>query len=623
MSLVPRTPVQAVGRRSGVVVRADVRRDSHGFEDIDDFWAEDSDGNDDSSGEPGRGNFEFSDSREEEDDAGSSQVRYHRNIVSGLPPPTVRKKRPSPEPEPVAVKGLHNTLLSPSAHAPREDEPSEVNISFGNMSSPASTVKNRRSSSSMDLTNVDVVTPVQSPAPSPRPQAANPPSRRDASLSDTSVFSVPRRQPPPLEPLPVVRSQDDDDEKADDAFEGRRESAPSRTSDADFDFAAPAFEASDPFENDMTPIAQAEEHKLTSPADMSGVQMQLFASPPTSPARPKTPPPTKKKAKRPPPATNDADLLDNASLVQVAAAKPAAVKPVKPKTKGRPRKKKAEEAATDTSMTTDTEAPRRQDATDDEADSDHNGPRRSKRRRIQPLAWYKCERPVYERRDNGLGLILPTISHIERAGTTSPVKNAGAPRKRGPRHAAFPAANLPAEYTYRTTDSGELWDEAAATAKTVKMIGRYGTSDTFALPATDGHPPGFAGQTFNVVGNASVPTWISGRVLLPPQALKAPESVGACTQVFVVVACQPNALEVSFGHPSDSVFQDTTAQRYTLGPGDEFYVPANNAYFLRNHSPTVEAELRFMILKPKPGDKAKKATDGKKAKKAKKAKKGE
>lgn len=31
----------SVGARSGVVVRSDVRKDAQGFEDIDEFWADD------------------------------------------------------------------------------------------------------------------------------------------------------------------------------------------------------------------------------------------------------------------------------------------------------------------------------------------------------------------------------------------------------------------------------------------------------------------------------------------------------------------------------------------------------------------------------------------------------
>ena len=35
--------------------------------------------------------------------------------------------------------------------------------------------------------------------------------------------------------------------------------------------------------------------------------------------------------------------------------------------------------------------------------------------------------------------------------------------------------------------------------------------------------------------------WISGVVHLPPKAIKDEESVGECTQIFVVGSCQPDS----------------------------------------------------------------------------------
>lgn len=50
-----------------------------------------------------------------------------------------------------------------------------------------------------------------------------------------------------------------------------------------------------------------------------------------------------------------------------------------------------------------------------------NMPRRSKRRRIKPLKWYKGEHLVYERSDSGIGLVLPIVAGVERAGTKTPM----------------------------------------------------------------------------------------------------------------------------------------------------------------------------------------------------------
>lgn len=47
----------------------------------------------------------------------------------------------------------------------------------------------------------------------------------------------------------------------------------------------------------------------------------------------------------------------------------------------------------------------------------------------------------------------------------------------------------------------------------------------------------------------------------------------------------------------DDFFDPDQATRFLLNPDDEFYVPARNAYYLKNHSPTVTCEMHFMILK--------------------------
>ncbi|KAF0701110.1 Aste57867_8407 [Aphanomyces stellatus] len=225
----------------------------------------------------------------------------------------------------------------------------------------------------------------------------------------------------------------------------------------------------------------------------------------------------------------------------------------------------------------------------DASDSDEGLVRRSKRKRIKPLEWYKCERPVYERRQSGVGLILPTISHIERAGTKTPVKRPIKTIKN--KATAFSTDDLPTEYSYFAKDSGELWDESNNESKEVRMIARCKSSEVFALPGVEGYPVGFAGQTFNEDGGGpALPTWISGRLLLPAQGIKQPESVGNCTQVFVVLSCQPGSLEVAYGLPSNGVYDDKTAQRYLLSPGDEYFVPPNNATALHDIealSPTI------------------------------------
>ncbi|OQR93404.1 hypothetical protein THRCLA_08449 [Thraustotheca clavata] len=679
-----------VGRRSGVVVRADVRRDSHGFEDIDDFWADESYSND-SDSEENEGNISGEGRNVQAVTSGVLQAKTHTHLrrrslglqkdkevatteetrlepvvtpvrppplarlprtpepPTPTPPPTLRKKKRSPRPsveEPVAVK----------------DEPSEINISFGNISSPASTVRNDRDTTSMDLSGHDIGTPTSPPRSSRTEEA------RDVEMSDASLFSIPRQQQTQSGGrVPSVSSKSSGkassrlamppSETQEESARGKKttpSTPPSEVEDEnpnprefedaqndfepDFDFGeGDDIDDNAPFNTDMTPIPRTEDHELNSPDEPTSPVRRMQLTTPPSISKPRAATPTKKK----PTASRESDNeMDDEPLVEAVAKQSKQRKEPKktkgkgkrknvqnddtgaesntesnapPKnTKGRPRKKKARSDNDEANTSTENATPNRQTMgfTDDEADSDLSGLRRSKRRRIKPLEWYKCERPVYERRDNGLGLILPTISHIERAGTTTPVKNTTTTRKKVSKHATFPKSSLPSEYTYLTNDSGELWDEASETSKTIKMIGRYGTMDHVALPTEEGFPSCFAGQTFNISGGkTTLPSWVSGRLLMPPLAVKQPESVGSCTQLFVVVSCQPGALEVAYGHPSDPTFIDSTALRFTLSPGDEFYVPTNNAYYVRNHSKTVEAELRFTILKPKifkDGDKKKK-----------------
>ena len=90
-----------------------------------------------------------------------------------------------------------------------------------------------------------------------------------------------------------------------------------------------------------------------------------------------------------------------------------------------------------------------------------------------------------------------------------------------------------------------------------------------------------------------------GHLALPPKSIKDYESVGLCAQTFTVCHCQPNSLEVSIADPENpEKYDDDTAQRFLLGPGDMFRIPQNNTYQLKNHSKTVEALLTWNIIRP-------------------------
>ena len=113
---------------------------------------------------------------------------------------------------------------------------------------------------------------------------------------------------------------------------------------------------------------------------------------------------------------------------------------------------------------------------------------------------------------------------------------------------------------------------------------------------------GKAGQAFNVMNddNNNYPGHIMGSLILPPNAIKDPESVGPCAQTFTVVSGQRGAVEVAYADPDgpDGVYEADSAQRFLLGPGDMFRVPPGNCYRLQNHSTMTDCMLTWTIIRP-------------------------
>ncbi|CCI42039.1 unnamed protein product [Albugo candida] len=246
-----------------------------------------------------------------------------------------------------------------------------------------------------------------------------------------------------------------------------------------------------------------------------------------------------------------------------------------------------------------------------------DGLRRSGRKRYKPLAWYKGEHYVFERRQSGIGCVIPTVVGVERAGTHTPSKleengskssrPTRKPRQPRTKLKPFPREKLPKEFTYQDNEWAEIYDHTADCLNRMNIICRANEIEHRQLPPSEGQTiAGFAGQSFNL--NTSIPysRWISGRLLLPPGASKEAESVGEAVQIFYVQNTQPDALEVAYTpaiskskgetEPVD-YFDLEKATRFLLRLGDEFYIPTRNAYYLKNHSETAEAELRFLILR--------------------------
>uniref|UniRef100_A0AAV1V4A0 Mif2/CENP-C cupin domain-containing protein n=1 Tax=Peronospora matthiolae TaxID=2874970 RepID=A0AAV1V4A0_9STRA len=238
---------------------------------------------------------------------------------------------------------------------------------------------------------------------------------------------------------------------------------------------------------------------------------------------------------------------------------------------------------------------------------DGSGLRRSKRRRFKPLAWFKSEHMVYERTFVGVGTVMPTVVGVERLGLDSPTTKrtkAKPPSKRTNNSKALALKELPKDVQKKIVDSewATLYDGQAGCMNDLNVICRSNEIRLRKLPTEERGGAvvhAFAGQSFNLFSPSPFARWISGRVVLPPGAWKEPEGVGQAVQLFYVTGCQPKSLELALSpETDDDFFTSKHTAHFLLSPGDEFYVPAGNVYFVKNHSSSADCDLRFTILKP-------------------------
>ncbi|CAI5704982.1 hypothetical protein KXD40_001732 [Peronospora effusa] len=238
---------------------------------------------------------------------------------------------------------------------------------------------------------------------------------------------------------------------------------------------------------------------------------------------------------------------------------------------------------------------------------DGSGLRRSKRRRFKPLAWFKSEHMVYERTFVGVGTVMPTVVGVERLGLDSPTSKrtkAKPPSKRTNNSRALALKDLPKDVQKRIVDSewATLYDGQAGCMNDLNIICRSSEIRLRKLPTEERGGAvvhAYAGQSFNLFSPSPFARWISGRVVLPPGAWKEPEGVGQAVQLFYVTGCQPKALELALApETDDDFFTSKHTTHFLLSPGDEFYVPAGNVYYVKNHSRSADCDLRFTILKP-------------------------
>ena len=252
------------------------------------------------------------------------------------------------------------------------------------------------------------------------------------------------------------------------------------------------------------------------------------------------------------------------------------------------------------------------DDLDESVEYNEEQPRRSKRRRFEPMQFWKNERLVSKvtGADNLHQMeIVSVVAQLEAVATPMPTKDGRASKKgkgKGKTAASegkeFDVSDL--SYPVETSkESTVVWDELTQTNKARKVVVRADSLNPSELPIThkrddDNERVGSAAQAFNIPPSSdTMPGWISGNLALPPLAIKDAEGVGDCTQVFFVQTCQPGSFEVSINDPDEDSYVADTAKRFVLRSGDFFHVPPNNIYRIQNHSEKVEARLFWVIIK--------------------------
>lgn len=61
-------------------------------------------------------------------------------------------------------------------------------------------------------------------------------------------------------------------------------------------------------------------------------------------------------------------------------------------------------------------------------------------------------------------------------------------------------------------------------------------------------------QAFNVPAEVGISEWLSGSLMLPPEAIKDSEHVAHSTQIYIVGDGQPDALELAIAMPTNEVW---------------------------------------------------------------------
>ena len=244
------------------------------------------------------------------------------------------------------------------------------------------------------------------------------------------------------------------------------------------------------------------------------------------------------------------------------------------------------------------------DDDDDDEEDDMAGRRSRRATKGKRFAYWKNERPVYDKGQIvGVLTAEPTPKKKKRAGM--PLKKVGAGSKMHAPEEMLRPVTLPKDVEWMDSETLSVWDDTNDAIKSERVVC---VSDALPepaqLPITAKRPNnrtavGSASQFFSIGAIPNVMSgWISGSLTLPPLAIKDAEGVGECAQVFFVADCQNGSLEVDYADPKEETWQDETAQRNVVNKGDSFYVPPGNIYRLENHSKDKEVTMFWTIVKP-------------------------
>ncbi|CAN0289174.1 unnamed protein product, partial [Ectocarpus sp. 12 AP-2014] len=249
------------------------------------------------------------------------------------------------------------------------------------------------------------------------------------------------------------------------------------------------------------------------------------------------------------------------------------------------------------------------------------GVRRSGRHRMAPLKFWRGDNIQYGVDEKGLQVAEGIVKGPARPepSTTSSRKRAGEGKKRRRPPAVKDEHMSPLSPSkvlemrknkkFKLMEKDQkclVWDEETAAFKTRQVVMSSSNLVSHDVTATHQRAPGKekigqAAQAFLVGPEVGISEWLTGRLELPPGAIKDSEHVALSTQIYVVAEGQPDALEIAIAMPSKktkrTTFDAKTAQRFLLSPGDHFYVPVNNVYRLENHSDRAKAVIYWTIIK--------------------------